>query len=230
MILALAVPALGYDTTWDGEPDSDICIRLSVDCYIQIIWQDIEIDFGENDFWCTVLADSAYHPCPDDDNQHPGYAWAGDEWYAGPGGRYYESYDGASVFVHSNNDIYVTIHTNGNLKGAENNGEIPTWFTLALAPFKIGGDVLDDEVGFPLSDEDGCYCDDANEDYDITYCDFTYPHQYCFPCDPASETWRLDLPAETEGTMKFLARINRHGMADEGDDYSTCLDVTFAEP
>ncbi|RPJ40264.1 MAG: hypothetical protein EHM19_13965, partial [Candidatus Latescibacterota bacterium] len=139
--LLIAAPAMGYTTIWEGAADNDIQIDLQVDCYIQIQWQDTQIQFdGTSDFWATQLMGVGYAACPDLDGKFAADPWAGDDWYA-PNGIYFESGDGALIFVHSNNDLSMWTHTNGNLAGTINDpaNQIPTWFTVALAPFKIGG-------------------------------------------------------------------------------------------
>ena len=234
--LLFALPLMGYEVIWDGEPDGDIEINLQVDCYIQIIWQDTEIHFTDQepyDWWSTQLMGLGYSACPDDDNQHPMYPWAGDQWYTQGQGRYYESRDGAQIFVHTNNELSMWVHTNGDLTGQvhpEANNTIPTWFTVALAPFMIDDAWL--TTGTIPGDGQGSYLYDLGTGFfgynNPTY---NYPNQYAFPCAPASQTWRLGpMMPETQGTIKFLCRIRRHGMADPGDHYFTWLDVTFTTP
>jgi hypothetical protein len=242
-VLAFVVPASGYDIVWDGDSEGDITIEAQIDCYIQVVWQDPEIHFtddaggvdpvtGTYDFWDVALEGVANNvACPDDDNQHPLWPWAGDQWYAGAGGRYYESADGAVIYIHSNNDLTMTTTVNGDLAGTINdpNNKIPTYFTLALAPFMIDGAWLDDGVGIPY-DGAGCYVDGPDAGGVMTPCVNAFPNQNAFPCEPALTSWTLDLDAETQGTMKFLARINRHGMADPGDLYQTSIHVAFSTP
>ena len=236
-VLALATPVFGYDVTWDGDPEGDIDINLQIDCYIQIDRQDSEIHFsdgtvvGEEDWWMTSLQPVGTVQCPDDDNQHPMYPWAGDQWYAGAGGRFYESYDGATIFIHSNNDLTMTVHTNGDLAGTVNDplNKIPTWFTLGLCPFMINSAWITGH-NIPLCGNPGCYASDVDADFAMEVCTGPdHPGQFVFPC-AGNNTYTLDLDAETQGTLKFLSRIERHGMADPGDHYYTWLDVDFTSP
>jgi hypothetical protein len=230
-VLALAMPSWAYKVIRDGAQEGDIEINLQIDCYIQIQWQDTQIEFSENDFWSTQLTGLAYQACPDDDNQHPMYPWAGDVWYAGAGGRYYESLDGAVIYVHSNNELSMHVHTNGDLSGTINSSanKIPTWFTVALAPFMIDDNwIIYDDI--PL-DGQGSYLYDAGGVFGYGAPGPKFPNQHCFPCEPASQSWLLGpMQPEVQGTIKFLCRINRHGMADPGDHYYTWLDVSFTTP
>lgn len=240
-VMALAVPAFGYEVIWDGNPDGCIQIELQIDCYIQIEWQDIVIVFNDGagdpltwDFWAEQLENVGYARCPDNDGKHPPNPWAGSGYYA-PNGLYYESCDGGDIFIRSNNDFHMDVHVNGNLTGTLNApyGEIPTWFTLCLCPFMMDGTWLDDGYlgGIPFSGgQKGCYVFGGDTGGAMTYCDATYPNQKAFPCAISSTTWTLGIDAPAEGTMKFLCRILRHGMMDPGDLYRTVIDVHFATP
>jgi len=234
-VLALATPVFGYDVTWDGDPDGCIDISLQIDCYIQIDRQDSEIHFsdgtvvGEEDWWMPALQPVGTVQCPDDDNQHPMYPWAGDQWYAGPGGRFYESFDGAVIYINSNNDLTMTVITYGNLAGTINStsNEIPTWITLALCPFMINSAPV---TGHSIPGcGDGCYVSDSGGGVLVPCFGSNYPNQDVIPLAPPG-TYTLDMDAHSQGTMKFLSRIERHGMADPGDHYATQVCVNFTSP
>lgn len=242
-VLALATPAFGYEVIWQGEPEGDIDISLQIDCYIQIDRQDSDILFsdgttpGPHDWWMTSLQPVGTVQCPDDGGKTPMDPWAGDSYYAGAGGRFYESYDGATIFVRSNNDFNMQVHTNGDLFGQINdpNNKIPTWWTLCLCPFMMNGIWLTGHTP-PLGGCNGCYTYDTGggPPIPILAADASgnctgpgHPGQHVYPCEPASTTYKLSIPAIAEGTMVFHARIERHGMQDPGDQYWTWLDVDF---
>ncbi|MGB7061709.1 MAG: hypothetical protein WBF13_05060 [Candidatus Zixiibacteriota bacterium] len=239
-VLALAAPVYGYDVIWDGDPQGDITIELQIDCYIQIDRQDPEIHFtnvSPFDWWSTTLVPVGTQKCPDNDGKHPMDPWAGDHWYA-PTGLYYESDDGAVIFVRSNNDITMRVHTRGDLYGTVNSSanKIPTWFTLALCPFIINGVTIAGHT-IPGGGCAGCYAHGPAGGGVMGVADAAgacsgtdYPSQHVFPCAPASQTWALDMDAPVAGTMKFLCRIHRNGMLDPGDHYYTWLDVDFTSP
>lgn len=239
-VMALAAPAFGYETIWDGSPDDPIKLDVSVDPYIQIQWLDTEIHFNEGtgpdttwDFWADQLANVAYQRCPDDGNKHPPEPFAGDQSYAQQGGRYYESWDAAIIEVISNGDLTMMTQAHGNLKGTLNRpyDEIPTWFTIALCPFMINGTWLDDGVGFPFTPEAGCYVGDAGGGR-MHYCVETFPNQHPFPCSQPFLGWWILGPLDPviEGTIRFFCRIERHGMMDKGDQYRTTINVLFITP
>ena len=243
-VVALAVPAMGYGTQWEGSPSGQLEIHLALNCYIQIEWQETWIVFnGTTDWWSRHLDNVAYAACPDSAGKWSTDPWGGDAYYAPITGIYYESGDGAVIFVRSNNDLSMAVTTNGDLLGQTNAGNLDTWFTVCLAPFQIGGVALAGSV--PTGGQPGHYLYDAGSavfghaddgganpvpggsvpaGYD------NWPDQYAFPC-VGSQTWTLgSMSPYIEGTIKFLGRVHRHGMADAGDDYKTTLDVLFTTP
>jgi hypothetical protein len=236
-VAALAAPAMGYTVIWDGDQNGVIDIELQIDCYIQIDRQDCDIAFTDQspyDWWSTQLTGLAYAKCPDDDSQHPMYSWAGDQWYAGANGRFYESDDGAVIYVRSNNELTMNVQTNGDLAGTINdpNNTIPTWFTIAMCPFVID-DVAVSGHTVPFCGNPGCYLSDANSDHVFEICDGShdFPSQYAFACAPASQVYTTGtMDPAVYGTIKFLGRIQRHGMTDPGDHYATQLNVSFTTP
>ena len=241
-VLVLAIPAFSYDTTWDGDPEGVITINADINCYIQILWQDVDIQFSNTEgYWSWQLMGVSYRECPDTIGQKfPLDPWAGDAYYCGDSGMYYESVDGAHIFVRSNNSLSMTVTTNGDLHGTVNdpNNKIPTWFTVCLAPFIIGGNELQGTVPDPANDTtiagQYLYEDPAQPGVFLHGDDsqgHNYPNQYAFPCDSAGTSWTLGpMSPYIQGTIKFLARIRRHGLADAGDSYSTTLDVAFSTP
>ena len=237
-VLVFAIPAFSYNTTWDGDPDNVITINADINCYIQIDWQDVEIHFEDDtftDWWSYQLMGVGYTACPDPEEKFPLDPWAGDQYYCGDSGMYYESGDGARIFVRSNNLLSMTVTTNGDLHGTVNdpNNKIPTWFTVCLAPFWIGGVQLQGTV--PLDGPGQYLYEDPNNPGVFLHGDdsqgHNYPNQYAFPCEPAGNTWTLGpMSPYIQGTIKFLARIHRRGLADPGDSYSTTLNVAFSTP
>lgn len=243
MSLALVSIAWSYSTCWHfpsgGDETEEICIILDLPCWIQIDWQDCTIEFdGVNDYWCYDLMGTGYY-VPGTDPYPEGKGcldpWAGADYYA-PNGIYFESYDGADIYVHANNQLIMTVHTNGDLYGTcvfpncPEDHWIPTWFTVALCPFMID-DVWLTTGTIPFSGgQQGCYLGPGTA-WDFLYDNaaYNYPNQHAFQCNPVSQTWTLGpLNPEVQGTIKFLARIWRRGLVDAGDDYRTCLDVAFS--
>jgi|GEM_PF-2248925 len=233
-VLALATPVFGYDVVWDGDADGDIDINLQIDCYIQIDRQDEEIHFSDGtepeDWWMTSLQPVGTLQCPDDGTQRPMYAWAGDNYYAGAGGRFYESYDGAVIYINSNNDLTMHLITHGDLAGTINdpNNTIPTWITLGLCPFMINSTPVTGH-NIPLCGNPGCYVSHTGGGVLQPCVGNDHPNQDVIPLAPPA-TYTLDMDAQVMGTMKFLCRIERHGMADDGDLYATTVDVNFTTP
>ena len=240
-VLVLAIPAFSYNVTWDGDSSGVITINAQIDCYIQVLWQDVEIHFQAtandtpHDWWSHQLMGVGYMACPDSEGKFPLDPWAGDAYYCGDSGMYYESGDGARIFVRSNNSLSMIVTTNGDLHGTINdpNNKIPTWFTVCLAPFWIGGVQLQGTV--PLDGPGQYLYEDPNNPGVFLHGDdsqgHNYPNQYAFPCEPAGTSWTLgSMPPYVEGTIKFLARILRRGLADAGDSYSTTLNVAFSTP
>lgn len=230
--LALVTAAWSYSESWDfpsgGTVSENITITLELPCWIQINWQDYTVEFdGVTDYWCYDLMGTMYSlPAT-----YPDGKGCLDPWAGATTPVYYESFDGATIYVHANNQLIMDVHTNGNLHGTcvfpncPEDHWIPTWFTVALCPFMIDDVWLQGTV--PFCGNPGHYL------FDDGYPDFghgdVYPAQTAFPCDPESNTWILGpMNPEVQGTIKFLARILRSGLVDAGDDYYTWLDVTFS--
>jgi hypothetical protein len=243
-VLGLTAPVMAYNVIWDGVPADSFMISLQIDCYIQIDRQDTEIIFndgttpdpvtGTYDFYASQLEDVVYTPGPDTEGKHSTDPWAGDHYYC-PNGEYWESADGAVIFIRSNNDLTMIVHVKGNLEGTINSSDnkIPTWITICFAPFVMDGQVVDDgrPGGVnPFHTGPGAYAFGPIGGGTITLGDETFPNQHAFECDPYSTTWTVDMPCWIEGTVKFLARIWRNGMQDQGDLYVTYVDVDFTSP
>lgn len=239
-VAALTLSAGAYPTEWDGEADGDLTITLGLGCYIQIQWQDTDMVFdlvgdGGEDYYCNDLTGTAYLHCPDPDNKTPSDAWAGSEYYCGVDGMYYMTFDGARIFVRSNNPLSMAVHVNGDLFWDDPEcgpQTIPTWFTMCAAPFMVGGSWFADGEVPESGGQWGSYLFDAGSGLigDSDPAQF-FPNEYAFPCEPASQTWTWGpLCPGVEGTVKWLARIQRFGMLDLGGDYTTHVDVTFSSP
>lgn len=240
--LAFVSPAMAYEVIWNGDSTGVITIEFQLDCWIQIDWQDPVIEFdGNNDYYCSSLWGTGYSFPLDPGGQGSTFPWAGDQYYCGAAGMYYESFDGAYIYVHSNNNLQMWFHVNGDLAGTINSSlnTIPTWITCCLAPFVVDDTVCTGTV--PMTGQIGQYCWDPVGDptiapgptfmHDADPVGYNYPSQYPFPCVHDCHSWLGPVWApEVYGTIGFLARIHRHGMLDPGDQYSTTVDVHFLSP
>jgi hypothetical protein len=236
-VAALVAPAAAYTTQWQGDADGNLTIDLIVNCYVQVLWQDQAIVFDSDydsphDPWSPNLMGTAYAY-----TGHPdGKVTATDAWAGHGAPFYFESTDGAWVYVKSNNALSMMVHTNGDLSATDpdcGDCTIPTWFTMAMSgPFVVEG--VDIGMGTIPGDGNGVYLAPDAVAGELSYTDATHgvhPNQWAFECEPASQEWHLGpLCPYVEGNIKFLARILRSGMADPGGDYSTFLDLHFASP
>jgi hypothetical protein len=242
-VALLAGSAFGT-MTWDGGVQGcDFDVYLTIGCWGQVICQDNDIQFSDQvgvDWDCNQLCGLAYGH---NYTKAPNDPWAGYE----DGGIYFESADGAYLWWSANCDIYCVIDPDDNMKNSGGD-EVDSWFTMAATNDPDDGVLLDGEYkkdcDIPL-DGWGCYandngetdgqdcCDDANEDGYMELCDFEccYPSQYCFAMadDHDFSSWCLNLPGPSAGTMNFLVRVHRNGMADAGGAYTAHIDVDFFE-
>lgn len=255
-LLALACTgAYAVDTTWDvqspeGTPVADnwvqeIPITAQVKCYIQIIYQNNDIGFVNDKNpgdWFRARADGligfyrALDPNNNDDHS------SCDPWADG----YYESRDGAWLWVQTNNPLTMLIHRNGDLETVDGD-TIPTYWTLAASGnwdngFLVGGQWVNDG-DIPL-DGAGGYAGTSSPGLTPGGTIFLgiqafYPNQEAFSCETASTTDSLKLPCPTRGNLMFKARMLRTSIAwgesgdlvpDQAGNYSTKLDVTFTSP
>ena len=231
----LMAPISVYGIIWVGEPTNNIEIAIQIDSFIQIDWQNTEMAFGQGtDWWYPQLMGIPGQSCPSPDGCYPGDPWAGDvNGPAGANGYFYEEGVGAWVYVHANTDLSMWVTTNGDLEGQTNSSNhIPTWFHVCLCPFMINSQWLMTGIVPGSGGQYGSFLFDAGSGQ-FGYDDPTYnhPNQWLFPCDPSAITWQLGpMQPETQGTIMFHCRIERHGMADPGDEYYTWLDVSFTSP
>jgi len=229
VILGLAVPAVAEWDLIGGDQDEAITISLTISEYVQVDWQDTEIHFVgdvlEPDFWSTQLRGLAYSLCPDSDGKYPMDAWAGDPWY---GPIYYESFDGALIYINSNSNIWMTVTPSGDLDSGDDT--IPLYFTMAGTLYGDGfllGDTWCNDGNIPLDGPGSYAADEAPADGFIELGGTAFfPNQYPFPC-AGSPIYTLNMDAQTQGTLKFLARIERNGLEDQPGTYTATLNVAF---
>jgi len=231
-VLAIAVPLMAYPTTWDGAASGDILWNLTVPGYIQINWQEQNIAFLEDgsDWYADQLEGVAYDPIAGEgDGQQAMWAWAGDDWYAGATGKFYETAQGGQINLHSNCALTMTVTPQGLLTGDVHGETLPSWYTAALGTdFILDDVVLDGTLG---TGGNGQYLFDLSPGlfgHDEDGGGQNYPTQHPFPFDDGARSLSMD--PEIQGTVKFLGRVHRHGMADRADDYKTKLEVAFTSP
>jgi hypothetical protein len=229
-VAALVVPAMGYTIT---NPSNTFNIQLNIGEFVQILWQDTDMVFdGATDWWSPQLANVGYGGCPDNYGHYPTDVFAGDNYPDGMG-MYYESGDGATIYLKSNTLLSMQVTTSGDLLGAASAHTIPTWFTTCLAPFQINGVALNGTVpgsnGHYLYDAGSGAFGHGNNGTGPSGYD-NYPNQEPFAC-AGSSTWTLGPMAPyVEGSIKFLARCYRLGMSDPADTYTTTLGILFTAP
>ncbi len=241
LVAALAAPTLAAHQ-WDiqgggGGTTEVMTVELTVAGYTQVIWQDSSIDFA-SDVYDAGTGDYIRHK---DDGLTGQYVTlgsdprdgmdkaSGDAWTD----HYYESRDGAWLWLDTNTDVTMTVVSGGNLTNGSH--EIPTWFTLAgsgdwFTGFLLGnawqndGNIPGDGAGSYAADVDGGSPDGVMELGGTPF----WPVQYSFPMAGAITTWTLSLPGHSKGNLKFLGRIKREGMNDPAGTYTSTLTVTFS--
>jgi hypothetical protein len=251
-VAVLAASAWAYPDQWEGQGSGTITVSIDIGCWIQTFFEDDDIVFDlvtDPDYpdWYyngATVEGFAYAACPDGAGKTPSDPWAGYDDsgeatpYYGTDGCFYESRDGARWYIRSNNPLYMTVTTHGDLWGQECEdcpGEyIPTWFTLAGAPFMESG--IWHHIGQIPLDQWGTYFgDDLSGGFtwgNVADPEHLYPTQNCFPCGPGAQSnvWTATFCPGLEGTLQWLARIQRFGFADQGASYSTTIDVAFTSP
>jgi len=229
--LVLAAPASAQHQ-WDGAQAGTFSVAITVMGYTQVVWQDTDIVFAYNDYtnltgdYRRALAGTerglyvALDGSGDNDNKASGDAWTE---------AFYESRDGAHLWLDTNTDILMTVTAGGDLTSGGDT--IPTWFTLAgsgLAGGFLRGGLYVNDGNIPGDGAGGYAADDSGPD-DIMELGSTafHPNQYPFPMTGAGP-WTLDLDGHSKGNLKWLARCERHGMDDPAGTYLTTIDVGFA--
>jgi len=171
---------------------------------------------------------------------------AGDGWAIG----FFESYDGATVWMQSNYGINGSLDISGDLTNGLDT--LPTWYTIAVNGYdaSIPGP---DPLGFRLGNSlgglsgpgwvndgtipggvQGGYAGDNTPAGDIAGpLTFAFGNQDFYPTQDAfrmgiAHISTLDLDAPVgPGTMKFLARVQRSGVSDVSGDYTALITPTW---
>jgi hypothetical protein len=238
-LLALTGPA-AMAITWDygdpptGDADEDIDVEITIDGYAQVLWQDLSIVFSDNndgtgDWWNdTAVEGTAYSALPSGTDEVKAST---DPWAGYDDGCWYESRDSARVYVHTNADIDMTVTDSGDL--ADGGDTIPTWFTVSA--FGLGGSAIVGDAtynwnaGLPGAVGTGTFMYESGSDllHPGTDVGMEYPNQDAIALD-GSGTWKADLDAETDATITFVVRIERHGLSDSAGVYTTTIPVAFS--
>jgi hypothetical protein len=232
--LAMAAPAAAH--TWDGSPSGTFDVTLEVMGYTQVQWQDTTIDFAFDNY---TIAGGDYIRQPaggvrgiyaplDGTSAAPGGKSSGDAWTD----AYYESRDGAYLWLDTNTDVVMTVTSGGDLTNGT--ATLATWFTLAGSGdwsngFLRGGLWMND--GNIPGDGAGSYAaDDIGPDNIMEMGGtFFHPDQYPFPMVGAgSGPWTLDLNGHSKGNLMWLGRVKRNGMDDPAGVYTTTIGVAFS--
>jgi hypothetical protein len=231
---------------------TNISINLTIPQYAQVIYQDDsyaypptaapDIQFSGTsgvDWYNTTLSGAYYHVTD----------LAMDPWAC----NYWESSDGATIYVKANCSMTCTITTSGNLVGATTSHEIPTWFTLSATGYNeclgiadpngfFNGGTYVNTGAIPFASSPGGYAGNGNGAFDdlagggaffLSNACAAYPQQDVFQMGAvaAPNTWTIALGAPVgPGTLKFLARIKRSSTKDLADAYSATITPTFTCP
>jgi len=173
---------------------------------------------------------------------------------------FYESEDGATIYMESNANFTGTITCSGDLTGTVLGAKIPTWFTVALTGYdKTLATPANDPRGFVLGNTGGAnppWVDDciipnsgglkggyggnglgvgsgdvaANPAGGIGF-GGEDGHPGQDAFQMTGSPYALNMVAPVgPGTMKFLARCKRMGVMDPADIYSATITVAFVTP
>lgn len=248
-VLALTLPAMA---AWTVLGNNTITVSLTIEGETWIQFQDDawatavspepDIIFGAGDYHNTVLIGT----------YAAGYTPISTDAY---GTGYYESLDGATIYMKSNQDLTETIAVSGPLTSGTHT--LPSWFTVAVTGYDETLNVAD-PLGFRLGSSqsgtgwvaDGVIPGSTTGGYgghilgggggtgisagppDAPIYWGGQPFwglQDAWQMAAGNYTMDLDAPVGP-GTMKFLGRVLRSGMADVAGLYNATLTVTFTTP
>jgi hypothetical protein len=225
-LIVMVVAAPAFAVTWDvsGPCSQPITMSLTIPGYVQIIHQD-----------CNITWDSNYPPNNLDFIRALAGGVRGQYLALGPTDKpamdawaqaYYESRDGALIYMNTNTNVTMTVTPGGNL--TDGTHTLNTWYTLAAAPFVLGGVALNDGI-LPL-DGPGSYAADDAAPVGFMELGGTafWPNQYPFAMAGGQEV--LSIPAPANGTLKWLGRVERNGLNDVAGAYAATITVGFTAP
>ena len=240
--------------------DQTVTINLTVAVYTECTWQETAIQFRDlsyagpdYDWWNTTgHQGTAYNAPPDPatptGKYHASDPWAGDPFYC-PTGEWWESFDGAHVFVRSNCGLTMDVVPGGPLSascvGCPTH-TLETWYTVAATGMNWDTPPSHPNGGFMAN---GCVYGMGNIPLIAANCDGQYlgnsfnlvatppappadnmwPGQWDFPMTVGSNQ-QLGMDCIVCGTFEFKARVLRQGMVDPAGAYTTNLQVTISQP
>lgn len=244
------------DIPWQGA----INVQLTIPAYTQIWFQDDNLttppagpDANEPDIIFSPTQGTDYYASTLIGTYSPTDGTSGtaqDAWAYG----YFESKDGATIWMQSNTNCSATIVTSGDLTGTSTT--IPTWFTIAVTGYDptISGPDLN---GFRLSNSgsstgwvaDGVIPFASMGGYGGTGLDGGISVNVAGPIGFGNQDFwgnqdAFRMTAATvapgfgismiapvgPGTMKFVARCLRSGVGDIADNYTATITPFFTVP
>ena len=246
VIFSVLILSTSAFATKDGPYEGDIAVSLTIPVETKIWYQGAggaEIEFSNTEGTDTyrLTADGLiglYLPTD------AGSKVATDAWAS----SYYESKDGAEIWMYSNVDLTGSLTTSGDLDDGFGH-TLTTWYTIAVHGYEKSLHIPDPH-GFRLGNAPGGWVadgvipgegqggyagdgDQVGEDIagPVTPIFFGnqafYPSQDAFQMATASgSTFDLDAPVGP-GRMKFRARCLRNGMSDAAGPYTTTITATF---
>lgn len=255
IVLALAVPVAA---TPDIDPPDSILVQLTIGEYAQVWFQDdnwghsapgerdLDIVFSgaEGTDYYRLTSDGLigeYDPTTSTSGT------AEDGWSMG----YFESRDGATIWIQSNVDLDGYVCPQGDLEELGGGHTLPSWYTVAVTGYDHGTG-MPDPNGFRLGNalggsgwvsdgilpfaSAGGYAGDGdatgNEVLLVPAGIFSFgnqgfwPDQDAFAMASACGMFDFDAPVGP-GTIKFLGRVHRNGVADPAGIYTSYINIGF---
>ncbi|MBN1352811.1 hypothetical protein JXJ21_25705 [candidate division KSB1 bacterium] len=241
-----AAPAMAQ-IQWDGgNHQCQTTVSVTIPQWAQVVCQDPDgITFSSNATTGAPSSDGSnngagdwYKSAASGANPHGLYAsidvgcgnkastdpWAGAEYITGdadgsPSGIYYEATDYAHHYIRTNTDITGTVTATTLTSGSHT---IPTWFTIAFAPFWEAG--LQVSVATLPYDGAGAYGADGGSNTIAKTGNATGNSPHAFAADTP---WSYPVAAPAFGTITLHSRILRKGMMDVAGTYTGTITVNY---
>jgi hypothetical protein len=230
LVLALCAPAAFAATYESGTGTNNVTVSITIDSYINILWQDTDILFNN----LTGSGGDWHSPTGPVANAYAQNTTASTDAFAS---GYYESFDDAHIWFEANTDVDMQCSGLPLTHISRTAFSLPTWFTICFSNghpnynqgFYLAGSYWND--GTPPGSGPGGYAGNPGSGAINLG-----PGQAMWGDGVGQDVFNMDgtayagtLVAPSNGSIVWHARCLRNGIMDLAGQYNTTLVLVFSQ-